>query len=92
MEAAEAVARAGVGGPAGGFAPAADAGAGPAAGGAAGVGQAALAGMAEAQQGQLATFAGMLASYRAYTALTDDEKRAYLQARASFKHTPTEPV
>ena len=42
--------------------------------------------MTQAQQGPLATFAGMLASYGTYTALTDDEKRAYLQARASFKH------
>ena len=91
VEAAEALARAGVVGPAGGFEPAAGAGAGPAAGGAA-VGQAAAAGMAQAQQGQLATFAGMLMSYGAYNSLTDDEKRAYLQARASFKHTPTEPV
>jgi hypothetical protein len=34
----------------------------------------------------------MLASYGTYTALTDDEKRAYLQARANFKHPPTEPL
>jgi len=68
----------------------ADAGAGPAAGGAAGVGQAAAAGMAQAQQGLLATFACMLTSYATYNALTDDEKRAYLQARASFKHPQTE--
>ena len=34
----------------------------------------------------------MLTSYVAYNALTDDEKRAYLQARASFKHPPTEPL
>ena len=47
--------------------------------------------MAQAQQGPLATFACMLTSYVAYNALTDDEKRAYLQARASFKHPPTEP-
>ena len=91
VEAAEALARSGVVGPAGGFEPAAGAGAGPAAGGAA-VGQAAAAGMAQAQQGQLATFAGMLMSYGAYNSLTDDEKRAYLQARASFKHPPTEPL
>jgi hypothetical protein len=90
VEAAEALARSGVVGPAGGFEPAAGAGAGPAAGGAA-VGQAAAAGMAQAQQGQLATFAGMLMSYGAYNSLTDDEKRAYLQARASFEHPPTEP-
>jgi len=51
-----------------------------------------MAGMAQAQQGPLATFAGMLASYGTYTALTDDEKRAYLQARANFKHPPTEPL
>ena len=75
-----------------GGAPAAGAGAGPAAGGVAGVGHAASAGMAQAQQGPLATFAGMLASYGTYTALTDDEKRAYLQARASFKHPQTEPL
>ena len=92
VEAAEALARAGVGSPAGGFAPAAGAGAGPAAGGAAGAGQVAAAGMAQAQQGQLAMFAGMLTSYVAYNALTDDEKRAYLQARASFKHPQTETL
>ena len=73
-----------------GGAPAAGAGAGQAAGGVAGVGQAAAAGMAA--QGPLATFAGMLTSYVTYYALPDDDKRAYLQARASFKHTPTEPV
>ena len=50
--------------------------------------QAAAAGMAA--QGPLDTFAEMLTSYRAYHALTDDEKRAYLQARASFKHPPPE--
>ncbi len=82
----------GVGGPAGGFAPAAGAGAGPAAGGAAGVMQAAAAGMAQAQQGPLATFACMLTSYGTYNALPDDEKRAYLQARESFKHPQTEPL
>jgi hypothetical protein len=48
--------------------------------------------MAQAHQGSLATFGGMLTSYVAYNALTDDEKRAYLQARASFKHPPTEPL
>jgi hypothetical protein len=48
--------------------------------------------MAQAQQGPLATFAGNAPTYGTYTALTDDEKRAYLQARASFKHTPTEPL
>ena len=68
----------------------ADAGAGPAAGGAAGVVQAAAAGMAQAQQGPLAMFAGMLTSYGTYNALPDDEKRAYLQVRASFKHPQTE--
>ena len=55
----------------------AGAGAGPAAGGAAGGVQAAAAGMAA--QGPLDTFAEMLTSYRAYRALTDDEKMAYLQ-------------
>jgi len=65
----------------------AGAGAGPAAGGAAGGVQAAAAGMAA--QGPLDTFAEMLASYRAYRALTDDEKRAYLQAPANFKHPQT---
>jgi hypothetical protein len=34
----------------------------------------------------------MLASYGTYTDLTDDEKRAYLQARASFKHPSTEQL
>ena len=52
--------------------------------------QAAAAGMAQAQQGPLATFAGMLTSYGTYNALPDDEKRAYLQVRASFKHPQTE--
>jgi hypothetical protein len=57
-----------------------------------GAGQVAAAGMAQAQQRPIATFAGMLTSYVAYNALTDDEKRAYLQACASFKHQPTEPL
>jgi hypothetical protein len=48
--------------------------------------------MAQTQQGPLATFDSMLTSYGSYNALTDDEKRAYLQARASFKHPPTEPL
>jgi hypothetical protein len=43
-----------------------------------------------AAQGPLVTFAEMRTSYGAYCALTDDEKRAYLQARASFKHPPPE--
>jgi hypothetical protein len=43
-----------------------------------------------AAQGPLDTFAGMLTSYVSYRALTDDEKRAYLQARAHFKHPQTE--
>ena len=59
-------------------------------GGAAGVVQAAAAGMAA--QGPLATFAGILTSYGTYNALPDDEKRAYLQARASFKHPQTETL
>ena len=67
----------------------AGAGAGPVAGGSAGAGQAAAAGMAQAQQGPLATFASMITSYATYNALTDDEKRAYLQARANFKHPQT---
>ena len=70
----------------------AGAGAGPVAGGSAGAGQAAAAGMAQAQQGPLATFASMITSYATYNALTDDEKRAYLQARASFKHPQTETL
>jgi len=86
-EVLEAAARAGAGaGPAAGGA--AGAGAGPAAGGAAGGVQAAAAGMAA--QGPLDTFAEMLASYRANRTLTDEEKRAYLQARANFKHPQTE--
>ncbi len=92
VEAAEAFDRAGVGEPAGGFAPAEGAGAGPAAGGAAGAGQVAAAGMAKAQQGPLATFASMLTSYGTYNALPDDEKRSYLQARASFNHPQTEQL
>ena len=40
--------------------------------------------------GPLATFAEMRTSYRTYCDLADDEKRAYLQARASFKHPPPE--
>ena len=43
-----------------------------------------------AAQGPLATFEAMLASYVAYRALTDDEQRAHLQARANFKHPQTE--
>ena len=43
-----------------------------------------------AAQGPLATFEGMLTSYVAYRALTDDEQRAHLQARANFKHPQTE--
>ena len=87
-EVLEAAARAGAGaGPAAGGA--AGAGACPAAGGAAGGVQAAAAGMAA--QGPLDTFAGMLTAYRTYNALTDDEKSAYLKARASFKHQQTEP-
>jgi hypothetical protein len=62
--------------------------AGAGAGGAAGVVQAAAAGMAA--QGPLATFEGMLTSYVAYRALPADEQRAHLQARAHFKHPPTE--
>ncbi len=58
--------------------------------GVAGVGHAAAAGMAA--QGPLATFAGMLTSYGTYHDLPDDEKRAYLQARASFKHPQTETL
>ncbi len=87
IEAAEAFARAGVDGPAGGFAPAAGAGAGPAAGGAAGVGHAAEAGMT--QQGQFTTFNSMLAAYLAFTNLPDEEREAFFRARASFKHTQT---
>ena len=34
----------------------------------------------------------MLTSYATYHALPDDDKRAYLQARASFKHPQTEPL
>ena len=37
-------------------------------------------------------FAGMLTSYGTYNALPDDEKRAYLQARANFKHPQTETL
>ena len=74
MAAAEALARAGVGGPVGGFAPAAGGGAGPAAGGAAGAGQVAAASMAAL--GPLATFVEMRTSYLAYCDLADDEKRA----------------
>ncbi len=91
VEAAEALARAGVGGPAGGFAPAARAGAGPAAGGAAGVGHAAEAGMAQAQQGPFTTFNNMLASHAEYTNLADDESlSAFLRVRAGVKTTQTE--
>ncbi len=48
--------------------------------------------MAQAQPGPLATLACMLTSYVTYYALPDDDKRAYLQARASFKHSQTEPL
>ena len=78
----------GVGGPAGGFAPAVGVGAGPAAGGVAGVGHAAAAGMT--QQGPFTTFNSMLTSHESYTNLADDAKEAFLRARAGFKHTPTE--
>ncbi len=44
------------------------------------------------QPGPLATLAGMLTSYVTYYALPDDDKRAYLQARASFKHPQTEQL
>ena len=78
IEAAEALTR-GVGGSAGGFAPAAGAGAGPAAVGAVGVGHAAVAGMV--QQGPFTTFNSMLTSHDAYTALPDDAKEAFLRLR-----------
>jgi hypothetical protein len=88
IEAAETFARAGVGGPAGGFAQAAGAGAGPGAGGATGVGHAAVAGMS--QQGPFTTFNSMFTSHEAYTNLADDAREAFLRARAGFKHTLTE--
>ncbi len=90
IEAVEALARAGVGGPAGGFALAVGAGAGPAAGGAAGVGYAAAAAMA--RQGPFTTFDSMLAAYVAYTNLQEAEQEAFLRAHASFKHTQTETL
>ena len=43
-----------------------------------------------AAQGPLATFAEMRTAYLAYCDLADDEKRVFLQARASFKHPPPE--
>ncbi len=84
MEAAEALARAGVG------APAAGAGVGPAAGGVAGVGHAAAAaGMA--QRGPLATFDALLQAYLDYGALANDAARAaFLRERVGFKPTLAE--
>jgi hypothetical protein len=91
IEAAEELARAGVGGPAGGFAPAASAGAGPAAGGVAGVGHAAAAGMA--QQGPFTTLNSMLTAHAAYTDLPDDAAlEAFIRTRACFKNTQTETL
>ena len=103
MEAATALARAGVGGPAGGgapagagpvagvVAPAGGAGNGPAAGGVTGVGHAAAEGMAQAQQGQFATLDGMLTSYVGDTTLPDAAaQEALLRVRAGFKPTPAE--
>ena len=42
--------------------------------------------------GPLATLAGMLTAHVTYYNLPDDDKTAYLKARASFKHPPTEPL
>ena len=83
MEAAEALARAGVG------ALAAGAGVGPAAGGVAGVGHAAAAGMT--QRGPMATFDALLQAYLDYVALANDAARAaFLRERVGFKPTLAE--
>ena len=79
---AEALARAGVGGPVGALA--AGAGVGSAAGGVAGVGHAAAAaGMS--QRGPLATFDALLQAYLDYNALANDVARAaFLRERVGF--------
>jgi len=83
VEAAEALARAGVG------ALAAGAGGGPAAGGVAGAGHAAAAGMA--QRGPMATFDALLQAYLDYVALANDAARAaFLRERVGFKPTLAE--
>ena len=83
MEAAEALARAGVG------ALAAGAGGGPAAGGVAGAGHAAAAGMA--QRGPMATFDALLQAYLDYVALANDAARAaFLRECVGFKPTLAE--
>jgi len=83
VEAAEALARAGVGGPAAGGAAGEQA-----AGGVAGVGHEAAAGMA--QRGPMATFDVLLQAYIAYVALADDARAAFLRERVGFKATPGE--
>jgi hypothetical protein len=85
IEAAEALARAGVGGPAGGFAPAVNAGVGPAAGGVAGVGHTVTGGMA-ALRGPMTTFDNLLADYVAYNNLADASAQlAFLREHVGVK-------